>query len=1381
MKTPNDIKQLIAILCLALLSLNTQAQQHLPIEHITAEQGLSQGVILDILQDQEGFLWIGTKDGLNRYDGYQFKVFTNDPDDPWSISGNTINLLFEDSQGRIWAASENSGINIYDKETGRFHHIRHDPKEPSSLSGNYISSIVEDTSGYFVVAVSERDLNMFRLQDDFFLNQKPPSTIRVAIPTIDVVEKMPRTIVKGLVKDAKDRIWMGGKDVLYQLNVQEAKLTKAIDDYSLGTVFTNPDGSLWACGANQTLFHWDGVIANRFLKGFKGANDIRIDQKNNMWVVSSDSLFGIDISDWREEPANSRGLDRFFYKWGAHISTASSPLKSLTLDRSGLLWVGTNGYGLYKINPHHRRFVHKLPGVSVRQISIISEDKYFILNYSNEWYDPDGNTLLLDPLGMAPNTRIHDFLLVTQSGDYWIRQPLDRNMDCNIKIYNPKTKEDRHYEASWHHSHHQPMIECRDNTVWMAGYNDVLTGIDPSTDSIVYYNITDGRRKTDAFKEEKLVSYESSTALYEDKSGILWVGTERGLTKCIRPSVSGSPLQVFSYENIPGNSNSLSYNHITCFLDDPVNPDRYLWICTKGGGINRFDKINDNFLRLGKKDGLPDEVVYGILTDEAGNIWGSTNKGLFCMRTIVDKKTKEINYTFRNFSKADGLQDNEFNTGASAKFPDGRLAFGGINGYNIFDPAEVLSDTYTPRTFITSIAVNNQPVSPGDETGILQKTIETTESIILTHLQDILTIDFASLDYNVPERNKYRYQLIGVDDSWVEVGNQRSASFLHLPPDEYLFRVQGSNSQGIWSDQIAELNIRVLPPWWKTGWAYLAYILIMLAMIWTYVRFSINRDRLQQQLSFEKREADRIKDLDVLKTQLYMNMTHEFRTPLTIILGMAQQAKDQPKEHFHNGLELIIRNGQNLLGMVNKMLSLSKLENGKMNLELVQGDIILFLRNIVESFRSFASNKNIQLHFLPETDLLVMEYDPDKLQQVISNLLSNAFKFTPKNGNIYVGLRIENNQFVIRVKDTGRGILKKDIEKIFDRFYQVDQKTTRQYEGTGIGLALSKELVKLMKGKITAQSPPVGTKTGAEFKVILPIENVALKNLVNIPVRKPGITVSKDTATKESQPVIIDQNQPLILLVEDNADVVLYVSSCLSDYQLIVANNGQEGFDKAIATMPDLIISDVMMPIMDGFEMCQKIKSDQRTDHIPVVMLTARADLDSKLEGLQYGANAYLPKPFEKKELLLTLENLFSLRDKLKTHLQAVAGISEPENITTVQSKKPKPEDKFVIEVRNIIQEHLSDFNFTVEQLAGKMYLSHSQFGRKLDALIGISPNQLIRSIRLQKAKELLQDPALNITAIAYECGFNDPSYFSRVFKKEFGKTPGAWRKVYCS
>lgn len=547
--------------------------------------------------------------------------------------------------------------------------------------------------------------------------------------------------------------------------------------------------------------------------------------------------------------------------------------------------------------------------------------------------------------------------------------------------------------------------------------------------------------------------------------------------------------------------------------------------------------------------------------------------------------------------------------------------------------------------------------------------------------------------------------------------------------------------------------------------------------------------QLIEKEQFASAAAIRLQELDAIKTRLYTNITHEFRTPLTVILGMTQQIKDKPTAHLQSegmplaeGLNMITRNGQNLLNLVNQMLDLSKLESGHLALHYQQGDVVNFVKYIVESLHSLAESKGLQIHFISDLEQLTMDYDETRLQQVVSNLLSNAVKFTPKGGNIYVSLSIQNETFSFKVKDTGRGIAEADLPYIFDRFYQVDDTTTRHGEGTGIGLSLTRELVKLMHGTIAVKSQ---VNKGTEFEVVLPILHIADLKVAReqLPILPPII----DSFTADNAPLSkneeISKEKPLVLIADDNADVRAYIASCLStDYNLLIAQDGQECEDLAFDKIPDLIITDVMMPFKDGFEVCQTLKTDERTSHIPIIMLTAKADMDSKLQGLEHGADVYLMKPFNKDELLVRIKKLLELRQQLQQFYRSTLG-GNTEGGKTQAIEKPNPltnnaDNAFVIKVRTLIETNLNKVDFDVEKLCRDLLLSTSQVHRKLTALTGLSTNSFMRYVRLVKSKEqLVQNAHFSISAVAYDCGFNDPAYFSRAFKQEFGMTPQMWRE----
>ncbi|MFT3910275.1 MAG: ATP-binding protein [Ferruginibacter sp.] len=1332
-------------------------------ETISIAQGLSQGMVFDILQDKDGFIWVATKNGLNRYDGYDFKVFTNDPYDPHTLSSNTILKLFEDSKGRIWVSTENSGVNIYDKESGKFYRLTYRSSDPASISGNVIRTMEELPDGRMLLGADGAGLNIVELPNDFFAKDKAPTITRLALPDDEQVY--------GMGKDKNGSMWIGSMDgAVYRFDPLKNNFIKLNNGKLFNNGYLNKDGNAFI---NSYLFLSDGKDVYPLFDVNKiPVGNIIFNPREKLWVNHHREPHFYDVSKWETGKK---------IEWNIVIPEEQKLIYPFIIDRSGILWSGSIGYGLRKFNTASSKFKAQQGGYSVRWIIPNKKNEILLGNYAYGWIKITNDSTDKDPFRKIRDVTEIDNFLIARSGTYWIKSDtrgyFQYDPASGSLIPHPEIKNNNNIGSK------QSLLEDSRNNIWFAGLGGEFMRLNTTTNKLDSFTVN-----TDPAKPIQLKAF--CTALYEDKNGAYWIGTQEGFARVVFRNIENTLPQVKWYYNNSSNRNSLNYNHVSCFLDDPAAPEKYLWICTKGGGLNRLNKTTGDFIHLTTKDGLPDDVVYGILADDAGNLWGSTNRGIFCL--LANKEKNSSHWVFRNFTKAYGLQDDEFNTGAFAKLPNGNLAFGGVNGLNIFNPKEILTAGFTPNVFITNIMVNNAPVAPGDKTAVLQSNIEETKSITLNHLQDILTLEFSSLDFTAPNQNRYRYQLEGADKGWIEAGSRRTATFLHLPPGNYTFKVQGSNSQGIWSDKIAELQITVLPPWWRSLWAYVCYALLLVLACVAYFKFSVNRAKLRSQLNFEQREAKRIKEVDVLKTQLYTNITHEFRTPLTVILGMAQQVVNNPTEHFNNGMSMIIRNGESLLKLVNEMLDLSKLETGKMSLQLVHGDIVHFLRYIVESFNSLAESQQKQLHFLVEMDSLIIAYDPEKMRQIVANLLSNALKFTPEKGNIYISISEDKTAkgpgslLIIKVKDTGIGIPADQLQNIFDRFYQLDNSHTRKMEGTGIGLSLTKELVKLMEGEITVKSPPTGANKGSEFTVSFPVKKITADETELVYIGSNEIQQKKINDVVEHKNGSINDSavtgKSLILLVEDNADVVAYTASCLPDYRLAVGKDGREGLEIATEIIPDLIVTDIMMPFVDGFEMCRKLRMDERTSHIPIIMLTAKADIESRIEGLEQGADAYLEKPFHKEELLVRIKKLLEMRKNLQQFYARRAGlaVSSIETLSTItEDTSPvlnKTEDEFVKKVRLAVEEHLEDINFSVEQLCKHVFMSHSQLHRKLDALTGCSPNKFIRIIRLNKAKELLKDHNTSIASIALDCGYNDPGYFSRVFKQEYGVTPQEWR-----
>lgn len=659
-------------------------------------------------------------------------------------------------------------------------------------------------------------------------------------------------------------------------------------------------------------------------------------------------------------------------------------------------------------------------------------------------------------------------------------------------------------------------------------------------------------------------------------------------------------------------------------------------------------------------------------------------------------------------------------------------------------------------------------------------------NLSLSHENNYIEFEYNTIEIDRPYRVTYRHFLDGFENTWGESNTNTSTSYPNLDHGSYVFKVQARMDDGVWGE-VMEYPFTIRPPWWYTWQAYLLYfllVMLLLSLIYNYL-FSLN---------LAKAESIRIKEIDTLKTRLYANITHEFRTPLTIISGMTSQIKDDPGQWLDNGIEMISRNADRLLSLVNQMLDLSKLESGKIALRNEQGDIIVYLKYITESVRSLGERKKLQIHFYTDVNEVVMDFDYEKIQQIMTNLISNAVKFTPAEGNIYVYVRTvvrnvkdRSNSFLqIKVKDTGIGIPKDELFHIFDRFYQIDDSNTRTGEGSGIGLALIKELILLMNGEISADSQP---GDGAEFKILLPITNNATNrdflnpsSVVDAIYEETGEIVSNLSQLQSITKVESIQVEPLldkpqILIIEDNQDVVAYIVSCLqNDFAIKIGNDGQEGIDIALESIPDLIISDVMMPIKDGFEVCKALKSDERTSHIPIIILTAKSDMDSKLEGLTIGADAYISKPFHKEELLIRISSLILNREKLQHYY-----LSKASNVTLEESAEEsqvvsEKEDEFVDKVVEVLESNIDNVDFSVDKFSAELLMSNSQLFRKMNALIGMSPSAYIRHFRLTKAKAMLKYSEDPISKIALKVGFEDPSYFSRIFKKEVGVSPNEWR-----
>lgn len=1332
--------------------------QQAGLEMLTTRDGLSQGYISNIYQDKEGFLWFATKNGLNRYDGYHFEVFTHDPFNPHTLSDDRIQPITEQGEYLIlgtWTA----GMDFFHKKTRQVYRLPIDMLLPGIT--HEFSSVIwtqADEEGNIwaevnVVTSNFRRLCKITVPREFWEAPFPDDWQKRL-----KIESWPWQIFgeAGLSLDGK-WVYAPLRDTLFQIDVHSNRLSPIAQINGVGLNFLNVDkrGNIWIT--------WlvDNAVSGlyRLTPGVSFTptavpmppqfNNIRFFTKDRVWVSTYQHNYAFRLDEQGFFDASRPEFSGVVVPEGYCCAIS---------DRSGLVWIGTNGLGIIKLNPRSRQFQHLFAGQSVYG-TVVADGQRNICTFSNfdqVLLDPQqprspGLPFLPSLKGLNSEARI----LNDGSGNFWVAglpfgSPVFNLLKTEAtgrlsRFVVPVAKRFQGYVVATFDERKHP---------WLS-IDSRLIHFNPLVDSFEVFDF-----------QQSLPEMNISTALAQSPDGAWWIGTEKGLVQA-KPNAHGYKVRAF--KNDPSSLNSMRHNTVSCLMPDPTDP-AILWIGTKGGGLDRLDTRTLQFSHLTTAEGLPNNVIYGILPDDAGNLWLSSNKGLICYQPSSGR--------IKNYTKEDGVQDNEFNTWAYGKAPNGELMFGGINGLTVLNPRAMLIDTAAPRTLITGLRINDRDLSCNDTTGVLSGAVEFAGKIVVPYSRNNITLDFAAMNFASPAKNRFRYYLEGAEPEWVHESAEHTANYLNLSPGTYIFRVKSANSEGLWSEEVTELKIVVLPPWYRSWAAYLCYALLLGGGAYFFYRFQLNR-------KLEHAENERLKELDLVKNRLYTNITHEFRTPLTVILGMTEQMEDEignlklgiddategttPFSNFKSPLSLIRRNGQNLLRLINQVLDLSKLESGNMRLHLVQGDWVAFVKYIAESFQSFASVKNIRLQFLSETDSLNMAYDPEKIQAIVSNLLSNAIKFTPEGGEVQVLIRALNDDgqpfCELRVRDTGIGIPTDRLEQIFDRFYQVDSSATRAGEGSGIGLALVRELVKLMGGKIGVESRP---GAGSVFTVTLPVSDGG--SAAAVPMTEIAPLVPAAQPRKTPPPAPDDPDKSLVLLVEDNDDVRLYLQQCLgAEYQVIEAVDGQSGIEMALERVPDLVISDVMMPRKDGFELCQTLKTDERSSHIPIVLLTAKADVASRIEGLTRGADDYIAKPFERLELLARVRNLLDNRRRLLARYgrSFLAGepVETPDEVAEV-------EDAFLLKLRGIVEERMNDADFDMDRLSRAVGMSHSQIFRKLKALTGRSPSTFIRSVRLHHARQLLKTTTLSVSEIAYETGFSSPTYFSRMFLEEFGQTP---------
>ncbi|HEY6907479.1 MAG TPA: ATP-binding protein, partial [Ignavibacteriaceae bacterium] len=1103
----------------------------------------------------------------------------------------------------------------------------------------------------------------------------------------------------------------------------------------------------------------------------------KINNENILWLGTYGGLVRLNLN-------NGESL-RYIKKENDPSSIISNEINRLLQDRSGVLWAATQN-GISYISPKTLQFNNFFNG----QLYAKGMEDVFKSNVKSIAQNKDGS-----------------ILLGTSDG---------------IKVYNSKDVQrgaDKYKSAEglnvW-----SLAVDSRDN-LWIGTYGQGLKQFNLNSGSLKNWEIKSPTFKTSAFNYLK--------SLYLDDDQSLWIGFWGGGLASFN-TVSGK-YKIWIYDS--GNPGSLSHNDVWSIQKDH---EGRLWIGTDGGGLNLFEnkgdgifhrwtetldnskQLNSNSIysiledtntrnllkgegtvlwvgtsgglnkivikstedpynlsssvisvtRYNNQNGLADNAVKSILEDVNGNLWIGTDSGI----SFFDVK----NETFINYSYSDGIIGSEFNSGSALKSSNSTMYFGSIDGLNVFDPRKIRQSTFIPPLLITNFQIFNQPVAAGPYS-LLKKSILETKEIELPYSQNVFSFEFAALDFNSPKSIRYAYKMEGFDKDWIYSGNRRFVTYTNLYSGKYTFKIKATNSDGIWMGNIKSIYITINQPWWRTAWAYMIYGILIIVGILTVRRIETNRTRLRNELKMREFEARKHQEIENMKVRFFANLSHEFRTPLTLIKGPVDELiNGTANENLQEYYELIKRNSDKLLELIDQLLELTRLENASIPLKADRENLVGLLKGLMASFELIAKQKNISLSFESSLDRMICLIDRDKLEKVINNLLSNAFKFTASGGRIILRLQKGINQgeeyAVVKVSDSGIGIPRDKLEKIFDRFYKVDDPSSINISGSGIGLALVKELADLHKWEINVESE-IGK--GTEFSVWIPLDDTYLNDTQKEYEGKQienELNGGSDRIEYEIEQEIIQKekllgDKPVILIVEDSEDVRVFLKGILqNDYYINEAVDGEDGIRKAAEVLPSLIISDVMMPSMDGIEFCKRIKNDLQTSHIPVILLTAKASQEDKLEGLMTGADDYLIKPFNSKELLVRVKNLLEQRRKLREKFSKELKIDSSTIAATSM------DSEFLKKAFNIAEENLSNAGFSSEDFADKMFLSRSQLHRKLVSVTGQAPGEFLRTYRLKRAASLILEKRLSITQIVYEVGFSSPSYFTKAFKEQFNCLP---------
>jgi signal transduction histidine kinase/ligand-binding sensor domain-containing protein/AraC-like DNA-binding protein len=1325
-----------------------------------SKDGLASNTINAVLKDKYGFMWFATEDGLNKFDGQNFNIYRHKEGDPNSLGRGSVMALKEDKNGNLWVGTGDK-LSLYNRGLNNF-------KNYDFNNYGWVRSLEADHLGNIWVGT---------YTGLYYFDPKTNKRISYRANPTDP-NKLNSDIVLCIFEDSKKRVWVGTTNGLHLFNkktgafkrlLQNPSNPKTVTDNGIRTIAEDRQGNLWF-GTDEA-----GIIQ---LNPKTGSFSFLKNQANNPNSISNNRVFKIAFDkDQKLWIGTENGLNIYdpVSQQVTRIKRATKNPNSLTngivgftirdlyIDNGGIFWFGTHQNGINKYDSNLAFF-----------------------NYKQ--HNP------LDKTGLSGSS-ITSFK-ERPNGEIYVGI-----FGGGLNVFNPKTEVFRKVAVSNSKGSVSVFsaLEMTDNTLWAGTYEDGLYEINGAEKVVSKIEIP----KTEAAKANPAIN-----CLNADQKGNIWIGTNGGgvflyniQTKTLKrlsesfPQISklingyitdieidrngrfwlgsnGSGVAILDTATgkivIRNNSNSkLPMDNV---LDIYCSKSGQTWVGVLGGGLCLYNYKTQTFSQFGENQNLANDVIYQILEDRNQKLWVSTNKGI----SSFDIK----NQIFKNYNHHNGVQQSSFNAGAGLASSNGVLYFGGLEGFNYFKPESLFQNKNTPTLIITDLKIGNKSINPEDDSEIKDH-ISVAKEITLNYKQNF-SLDFVALNYTAPEETQYSYKLDGFEKEWNHVGSKHTAVYTNLDPGTYTFRLKAKSEDGAWQTPEKSIEITVKPPFYRTYLAYFLYLLTFAFIFYSIRRrgiqklrneFALKQERLEVKhlIASERKEAEQKMELEKLKVKFLTNLSHELKTPLTLVLNPSESLinQEQSTEKLEM-LNIINRNAKRLLNLVNQLLDFRKIEDHELNLNLTDADLIQFTKEIFDSFKYISDRKNIHLDFESSISEYYTAFDKDKIERILVNLLANAIKFTHENGNVSLQIKPKSAKggIVIAIEDTGIGIPADKVDQIFERFVQLNDDEQMLNQGSGIGLSIIQEFVKLHGGTISVTSK-VGL--GSTFSVHLPLAEKPMQSKTELPeIEKPKKSKTVSVETDEQSAF----EKPVLLLVDDNDDLRRYLIENLKEkYKIIEAEDGKKGWQKALSHHPDIIVSDVNMPNMDGISLLNKIKNDPRTKHIPIILLTVMSEESDEIKGLEMGANDYLTKPFSFQVLNLKIANLLNLNLGLKN------AYSKQIKIETPLQELVSEDEKLLLKVSQYADENIGNAEISIEEISKKMFMSRGTLYNKILSLTGETPVEYIRSMKLKKAAVLLEKSDMKISQIGYEVGFSNPNYFARAFKAKYDMTPSEFAK----